>query len=80
VIRAHPVKAKTGYAPAKVARCTRGRRSLEGLVARCWERVEERAFAGMSLGERRNLRRLLTKVRANLDSNVRRRSRGVFSV
>jgi DNA-binding MarR family transcriptional regulator len=43
--------------------------SLEGPVARCWERVEEKAFAGMSVGEKRNLHRLLTKVRANLDPN-----------
>ena len=42
-------------------------RSLEGSVTRCWEEVEEKAFAGMSVGERRNLHRLLTKVRANLD-------------
>ncbi len=42
-------------------------RSLEGSVARCWEKVEEKAFAGMRVGERRNLHRLLTKVRANLD-------------
>jgi DNA-binding MarR family transcriptional regulator len=42
-------------------------RSLEGSVTRCWEEVEEEAFAGMSVGERRNLRRLLAKVRANLD-------------
>ena len=33
----------------------------------CWERVEEKTLAGMSAGERRNLHRLLTKVRANLD-------------
>jgi DNA-binding MarR family transcriptional regulator len=44
-------------------------RVLEGPVARCWERVEERTFAGMSVGERRNLHRLLTKVRGNLDPN-----------
>jgi DNA-binding MarR family transcriptional regulator len=44
-------------------------RSLEGPVSRCWERVEEEAFAGMSVGERRNLHRLLAKVRANLDPN-----------
>jgi MarR family transcriptional regulator, organic hydroperoxide resistance regulator len=44
-------------------------RELEGSVARCWERVEERTFAGMSVGERRNFHRLLTKVRANLDPN-----------
>jgi MarR family transcriptional regulator, organic hydroperoxide resistance regulator len=42
-------------------------RSLEGPVARCWERVEERTLAGMSVGERRNFHRLLAKVRANLD-------------
>jgi DNA-binding MarR family transcriptional regulator len=42
-------------------------RSLESPVARCWERVEERTFAGMSVGERRNFHRLLAKVRANLD-------------
>ena len=42
-------------------------RSLEGPVARCWERVEEKTFAGMSVGERRNFHRLLAKVRANLD-------------
>ena len=44
-------------------------RSLEGPVARCWERVEERTFAGMSVGERRNFHWLLAKVRANLDPN-----------
>lgn len=43
--------------------------SLEGSVTRCWDEVEEKAFAGMSVGERRNLHRLLTKVRANLDPN-----------
>ena len=43
--------------------------SLEGPVARCWERVEERTFAGMSVGERRNFHRLLAKVRANVDPN-----------
>jgi DNA-binding MarR family transcriptional regulator len=42
-------------------------RALEGLISRCWERVEERTLAGMSVGERKTLRRLLTKVRANLD-------------
>jgi MarR family transcriptional regulator, organic hydroperoxide resistance regulator len=45
-------------------------RSLEGPVARCWERVGEKAFAGMSVGERRTFRRLLTKVRANIDPNL----------
>ena len=42
-------------------------RSLEEPLARCWEMVEERTFAGMSLGERRTLRRLLAKVRAGMD-------------
>ncbi len=42
-------------------------RSLEEPVARCWEKVEEKTFAGMSAGERRTFHRLLTKVRANLD-------------
>jgi MarR family transcriptional regulator, organic hydroperoxide resistance regulator len=42
-------------------------RSLEEAVARCWEKVEEKTFAGMSVGERRTFQRLLTKVRANLD-------------
>jgi MarR family transcriptional regulator, organic hydroperoxide resistance regulator len=42
-------------------------RSLEGPVTLCWERVEERVFAGMSVAERRDLHRLLMKVRANLD-------------
>jgi DNA-binding MarR family transcriptional regulator len=42
-------------------------RSLEGRVVRCWERVEERTLAGMSVEERRNLHRLLAKVWANLD-------------
>jgi MarR family transcriptional regulator, organic hydroperoxide resistance regulator len=45
-------------------------RSLEGPVARCWERVGEKAFAGMSVGERRTFRQLLTKVRANIDPNL----------
>ena len=45
-------------------------RSLEGPVARCWERVGEKAFAGMSVGERQTFRRLLTKVRANIDPNL----------
>ena len=44
-------------------------RALEGPVARCWERVEEKAFAGMSAGERRTFRQLLTEVRANIDPN-----------
>jgi MarR family transcriptional regulator, organic hydroperoxide resistance regulator len=42
-------------------------RSLEEPLVRCWERVEERTFAGMSVGERQTFRRLLAKVRANID-------------
>jgi DNA-binding MarR family transcriptional regulator len=42
-------------------------RALEGPVTRCWEKVEERTLAGMSVGERETLHRLLTKVRANLN-------------
>ena len=42
-------------------------RSLEEPVARCWEKVEEKTFAGMSPEEQRTFHRLLTKVRANLD-------------
>jgi MarR family transcriptional regulator, organic hydroperoxide resistance regulator len=58
----------------KDARCfrvylTEEGRSLEEPVARCWEKVEEEAFAGMSVGERRNFHRLLTKVWANRDPN-----------
>jgi MarR family transcriptional regulator, organic hydroperoxide resistance regulator len=45
-------------------------RALEEPLVRFWERVEERSLAGMSVGERRTLHRLLTKVRANLDRNV----------
>ena len=42
-------------------------RSLEEPVARCWEKVEEKTFAGIGVEERRTLHRLLTKVRANVD-------------
>ena len=45
-------------------------RSLEEPLARCWEKVEERTFAGMSVGERRTFRRLLAKVWANIEPNV----------
>jgi DNA-binding MarR family transcriptional regulator len=48
-------------------------RALEEPVVLCWERVEEKALAGMSAGERRSLRRLLTKVRANLDPDFEAR-------
>lgn len=42
-------------------------RSLEGPVTRCWEQVDERTLAGMSVGERKTFHRLLTKVRSNVD-------------
>lgn len=41
-------------------------RGLEGPVLRCWERAAERTFAGLDPSERRELGRLLTKVRAGL--------------
>ena len=44
-------------------------RSLEGPVSRCWDRIEDETLAGMSVEERRDFHRLLTKVRANLDPN-----------
>jgi MarR family transcriptional regulator, organic hydroperoxide resistance regulator len=44
-------------------------RSLEGPIAGIWDGVERRALAGMSVGERRDLHRLLAKVRANVDPN-----------
>ena len=44
-------------------------RALEGPLTRCWERVEERTLAGMSVGERKTFHRLLAKVRSNLDPN-----------
>lgn len=42
-------------------------RSLEEPVARCWRAAEEKTLSGMSPEERRELHRLLTKARANLD-------------
>ena len=42
-------------------------RALEGPVMRCWARAEETALAGMSAGERQVFRRLLIRVRSNLD-------------
>jgi MarR family transcriptional regulator, organic hydroperoxide resistance regulator len=46
-------------------------RSLEERVAVCWERVEERLLAGMSVGERRSLDQLLARVRANMDPSFK---------
>ncbi len=45
-------------------------RDLEGPVLRCWERAEQRTFAGLDSSERRELGRLLTKVRAGLGADL----------
>jgi DNA-binding MarR family transcriptional regulator len=44
-------------------------RALEGPVLRCWERAEQRTFAGLDSSERRELGRLLTKVRAGMGAD-----------
>ena len=44
-------------------------RALEEPVLRCWERAEERTFAGLDSAERREFGRLLAKVRAGLGTN-----------
>ena len=44
-------------------------RALEGPVLRRWERAEERTFGGLDPSERRELGRLLNKVRAGLGAN-----------
>ena len=41
--------------------------ALEEPVARCWRRAEEAALAGMSARDRQTFRRLLGRVRSNLD-------------
>jgi MarR family transcriptional regulator, organic hydroperoxide resistance regulator len=46
---------------------TESGRALEGPVARCWAQTEEMALAGLSAGERGTFRKLLTRVRSNLD-------------
>ncbi len=43
-------------------------RALEGPVADCWQRSEERLLAGMGEKDRRTFHRLLVRVRSNLDS------------
>ena len=45
-------------------------RALEGPVLRRWERAEERTFGGLDPSERRELGRLLNKVRAGLDAHT----------
>jgi DNA-binding MarR family transcriptional regulator len=42
-------------------------RALEGPVSRCWAQAEERALARLGAGERRTFRKLLIRVRSNLD-------------
>ncbi len=44
-------------------------RDLEGRVTRIWERAEEKTLVGLDDTERRELGRLLTKVRAGLDAD-----------
>jgi MarR family transcriptional regulator, organic hydroperoxide resistance regulator len=46
-------------------------RALEEPVARCWTQAEETELAGMSAGERRTFRKLLFRVRNNLDPGFR---------
>ena len=42
-------------------------RALEEPVVRCWERAEQTILSGMNAGDRRTFRRLLDRVRSNLD-------------
>jgi DNA-binding MarR family transcriptional regulator len=42
-------------------------RALEEPVLRCWERAERTVLTGMNAGDRRTFRRLLDRVRSNLD-------------
>ena len=42
-------------------------RALEGPVSRCWAQTEETALAELSAGERQTFRKLLIRVRSNLD-------------
>ena len=44
-------------------------RALEGPVARCWEHAEEKTLAGLDVGERETLRRLLAKARFDPGAN-----------
>ena len=52
-----------------LAYLTEDGRVLEGPVARIWERVEEKTLVGLDAAERRELGRLLTKVRAGLGAD-----------
>jgi MarR family transcriptional regulator, organic hydroperoxide resistance regulator len=42
-------------------------RALEEPVSRCWERAEQTVLAGMNAGDRQTFRKLLDRVRSNLD-------------
>ena len=42
-------------------------RDLEGPVVRCWERAERTVLAGMNDRDRQTFRRLLDRVKSNLD-------------
>jgi DNA-binding MarR family transcriptional regulator len=46
-------------------------RALEAPVDRCWAQTEQTALAGLSAGERRTFRKLLIRVRNNLDPGFR---------
>jgi len=43
-------------------------RSLEAPVVRCWERAEQTVLAGINARDRQTFRRLLDRVKSNLDS------------
>ena len=43
-------------------------RSLEEPVVRCWERAEQTVLAGINARDRLTIRRLLDRVKSNLDS------------
>jgi DNA-binding MarR family transcriptional regulator len=55
---------------------TESGRSLEVPVARCWEEVEEKTFAGLSSKEKVLLRRLLLRIRENLTEEAGERIQG----
>jgi DNA-binding MarR family transcriptional regulator len=46
---------------------TRQGRALEEPVVRCWERAEQTALGGMNARDRQTFRRLLHRVKSNLD-------------
>jgi len=43
-------------------------RALEAPVVRCWERAEQTVLAGINARDRQTFRRLLDRVKSNLDS------------